>query len=240
MSMRIDKTYASQKQADAAYLWYASTDRRHRPKNVTLCDKTHVLYDIVDGQPCWQPELAWQTLKRCVWDTTREDALPGIDLHSYCRYVQDVWEDSYLPYYRVDPHAVECVLETLLSQADQLTPVRMVHGDATLLNFIQSHDGRITMIDPGDPRGMYVRELDESKMLQSLHGYDRLCLGYDRLVGAKAPFVVRNVHWSLLATHCVRLIPHQRRRGREDLVRWAISTIQRISEGDYRCPTQDT
>lgn len=107
---------------------------------------------------------------------------------------------------------------------DELTPVADCHGDFTNQNVIRRRrDHRLVMIDPGHDRGLPCRELDESKMLQSVEGFCELHRGTPRLCWQMSPSRIQLV---LLMTHYIRLLHHitdQR------CVEFAVSRIKGIS-----------
>jgi hypothetical protein len=98
-------------------------------------------------------------------------------------------------------------LQNILLHA-RITPVVQCHGDMTFANVIKEQGtGRLVFIDPGCHRGMPCTELDESKLLQSLDGFDVVYRGWPQpMAYPKMP--TRPIHWALLVTHYVRLLHH--------------------------------
>lgn len=111
---------------------------------------------------------------------------------------------------------------------EDLTPVANCHGDLTFANCIQ-HGCNITFIDPGNDYGMPCQELDESKILQSVKGWDVVAYGAQQPI--IYPFMrVRKIHWVLLATHLVRLLRYDHPM---DAKKWARETLKSVMNSLY-------
>lgn len=169
--------------------WLEEAPHAVVPSNI----KVHIdcySYDFVEGKhpTDWrkvmrQAELLWG------W----QGCTPlEIDVGAYIRYCEERWV----------PEA--CLREI---RKAKLTPVAMCHGDMTFANAIETRDGDIIFIDPGEHRGLPCRELDEAKILQSLDGFDVVYRGWAQPM-AYPKFPTRRIHWALLATHYARLLRH--------------------------------
>ena len=77
-----------------------------------------------------------------------------------------------------------------------------VHGDCTAENIVYDGD-KYVLIDPGNPRGLYCRELDQAKLMQSW-------IGWNWGVATRGEFPWRSPQvYALCITHFYRLIRHK-------------------------------
>jgi hypothetical protein len=89
-------------------------------------------------------------------------------------------------------------------QPQQVTPVRMVHGDATMENFLEGG----LAIDPGHPRGLVYAETDRGKLLQSLLCHWEVVKRGWEPYHKPIPFEVMPTDVFMLWAHLVRLLNH--------------------------------
>jgi hypothetical protein len=155
-------------------------------------------YDWYDGQPALHASHVWLFMKKHVWDY---GAGPDFWIDKN-RYVDHVYEVS--RGLDVRDSLVTLVLNQIWTLS--VTPVRYCHGDLTLLNVVDGMDG-LKLIDPCDCHGLPCRELDESKLMMSLDGWDFVKTGRWPDVRSRIPGV-RRVHHALLATHYLRALAH--------------------------------
>ena len=182
-----------------------------------LIPETHLIKRIeiewVDGRPPVSGTEYYEQLK-ILWASPVSGTVSETILSPY---LCDV--DSYTKYTGIDE---------LLEHTDELTPVSMIHGDATFSNVIIRHgDDRPFLIDNGHHRGLCVQELDEAKMMQSYDGFEEVYKGIVRPKD-ELPFTPRRVHWLLLASHYVRLLRHVQRR---EALQFARKRIDEILKG---------
>lgn len=107
---------------------------------------------------------------------------------------------------------------------EELTPVHYCHCDMTLENCIDTGEG-IVFIDPGWSRGLLCREIDQSKLLQSLRGWHEL-KGYPK--PAPCTFNWRPIHFALYATHLIRLLNHNELHTEVQLM-WAVDQLKGLT-----------
>lgn len=192
--------------------FYSAVDARWRPKNVQVIVLGRTIFydDVVSpGTPLWQDVVA--AAVSGLWGGPDDTTLP-IDVRVYCDYVHDRAREVDVDVDRVLCRLRECDYD--------LTPVRVCHGDMTLENCLWTGDG-VVFIDPGDPRSLPCRELDEAKILQSLDGWED-CFQHTH------EMPTRPVHWALLVTHYVRLLRHDHPESRLEHARRRIREITEV------------
>lgn len=117
----------------------------------------------------------------------------------------------------------------------RFTPVSNCHGDLTLENVVvpvERYDTPFVFIDPGYPRGLPCRELDEAKLMQSLEEALRCgpLVGFiqddDPLVWLEEK-LESITHRTLLLTHYIRLLRHAAKHPawRVEHARWRIQEL---------------
>lgn len=202
------------------YQWLASLPDEARPGGLELLTtgvgSPTLVYDLVQGHHPRDWSLVHYAASRCVWGHSHINRPP--DDAARREYVDYVVEAMRLG------HREWCTLGTWDSLAardvrnamrsvltDELTGVASCHGDMTLYNCLLPYDepSRIIFIDPGNPRGLLCRELDEAKMMQSLDGWDEMYRDLPPCTRAR-PMPTRRVHYALLLSHYVRLLRHMR------------------------------
>lgn len=221
-TLKVTKTYGDSRSACHARAWYARRSAECKPLGMIWDDDT-CTYDFVQGSYPTDLAACHESLRRHVWDSSTPASVLNVGMFithvlnaaSRCD-VQDMMNMAYK------------VCSKTLEYASHATPVHDVHGDATLENTVQTCSG-IVFLDPGHDRGMPCRELDESKMMQSLLGYDHIKHQHPVWPKeTKTPFEVKPLHYALLCTHLIRLIPHQSAAGRDDVVAWAMEELKKI------------
>jgi hypothetical protein len=120
-----------------------------------------------------------------LWGTSNREP----DVVTYMQYMSDKMPDEH---YRI-----------VCASLRGLTPVGQVYGDCTWENIVLTND-RVVFIDPGDPRGLFCKELDLAKLLQSERGWELVKKGGE---GVQAPWPADNVV-ALYVTHLYRLLRH--------------------------------
>lgn len=178
------------KSGDIEWRWYNNTPPHTRPPGLTF-RREELSYDMIVAPPTtdYRPVIK---MMEPVWEPQGCRDHQFINVELYIQYVALRSPDN-----RVGAAMLK------LKRAD-LTPVHTCHGDLTLQNVVGNY-----IIDPGDPRGLPCREIDEAKIMQSLDGYDVIKYGYP------PPFPcvfegARKVHYVLLLSHYVRMLRHQK------------------------------
>lgn len=147
-------------------------------------DNDWVHYAYTEGyHPARAGKLVMQTLHR-LWGKGE-----NVNIEAYKKYMIFCGEVDFIWTFLTD-----------------LTPAKVVYGDATLENMVV-HNERIILIDPGYDRGFKCRENDMGKLLQSARGWDamRRSLPYEPdPFDAWQPNVIASY-----MTHLHRLIRHK-------------------------------
>lgn len=172
--------------------WF-NIPERHRPTNIKAIDYNTVQYDYVEGEHPRNWYDVYLVAFTQLWGKY-QTAYSG-DRNIYLKYVKSL---SPQPLGWVE----DCILNAKLTHAD------FVHGDLTLANCILTPDHRIVFIDLGYHRGLPCREIDESKILQSLDGFDQVYRGWAPFDPDIERMHARPIHWALLATHYIRMLRH--------------------------------
>ena len=204
---------------DAAFQadWLKKLPEEHRPANIQMEGDNKFSYDYVKGVEPTDWRTVHETAEKVLW--CGEGALP-VDAAGYCEYVAHKCEALELPASRI-----LTIIEKLTVDAVAVTHVPRCHGDLTLSNtLINTRTGKVIFIDPGHPRGLPCREMDESKILQSIDGWDvvRHHLGQP-LQFPKMP--TDRIHWLLLFTHYVRLLHHEHPRAALSFARQRVTEL---------------
>lgn len=199
MTMFIVKTH----QDPYIHTWHCVT-RGHSQEEDFLHERDSVTQRWLLGRPPRMHGEVIPTLRK-IWSMS-DDRLEG-----YGSVLKPKQMDFDLYADRVRWHPVGLAAAKALAKepSSEFHPVNLVHGDATLCNFVVGVNGTTTAIDPGQHRGLCCREIDEAKLLQTDCGWDYIrhnqCSPLDR---ADAYFEIRRVHQLLLITHFVRLLRH--------------------------------
>lgn len=164
-----------------------------RPRQVEF-DVDVIMYDYVDGVPATNVMAVWHAANAGLWEYGSERE--PMEVNGYINYVLN----------RTPVRYVSKVTSYLTDNLKDLTPVAICHGDMTMYNAIQSGDN-IVFIDPSPCHGLPCREMDESKMMQSLDGFGTLFRGLPN-VDAWPRFRYKPAHFALLLTHYIRMLPH--------------------------------
>lgn len=188
--------------------WFIAAPQHVLPRPIRflggVSDTDFIEMQYVNGRPP-RTFAEWHTAISPIWESELAESFADleskrVDLSAYCRRVFENWQRWPL----VVADAVKLTLAAL--HRETLTPVWMVHGDATFSNVMVEHStGASRCFDPGYHRGLCVKEIDESKVLQSYDGFDEL---YRGLATPKLDWEPRPVHWLLLVTHYARLLRH--------------------------------
>ncbi len=179
--------------------WYAQVYDIVIPRNITHMSEVEFKYDFVEGRlpTCVQDVRAVSAaLQQYVW--CKSDKFLAGDKAEYLRYIREKNAIFKFNLYKIE----DIILNATL------TPVSLCHGDPTLENIIMSKDRGVVFIDPGCPRGLPCKEIDEAKILQSLDGWHDLKNPGCRLLCSTESFAWNEAHWALLATHYIRLLHH--------------------------------
>ena len=173
--------------AESLYARYKMIPPSVAPKEVQVLGKRIIAYKSITGTPARDADKVLAAAN-VMW-YSEPGLMPLGNSH----------KSEYLMYCGI--HLSDPIAGVLYATA--LTPVSYCHGDMTLENCIDTGT-RIVFIDPGWPRGLNCKELDEAKVLQSVDGWHEL-KGYPK---PKCTFEWRPVHWALLVTHYLRLLRH--------------------------------
>lgn len=176
---------------------YAQVASNFKPKGIQR-EPDGYSYEWVVGTHNRRWEDVWVLARAAFWSGVEKKLINRID---YVDYVMSLVEDAGLVLDKIH-NALRPIL------IDPLTPVRLCHGDCTFANVIGG-----TFIDPGHDRGLPCRELDESKMMQSLDGFDEIFREWEP--EASVIFPARRVHFALLLSHYVRMLRHVNQKGQE-------------------------
>lgn len=147
----------------------------HKPRKVSLVDATHYTYEYVPGEPNFDIPAIISLCERTIWQPYR--IIP--DRLQYYTYMMKHKKLRYWEYILTDP----------------ITPVVNPHGDLTCDNVIGD-----TFIDPGECHGLWCREIDEAKLMQSARGWKH--------ESRPLPFTPHRIHWVLLLSHYYRLLKY--------------------------------
>lgn len=200
------------------YINYVSIPSAYRPRNLEF-DTNVMSYDYVAGVPATMSQ-AHMHLNEAYWK--------GFT-YAYACNVRP-WE--YVAYMK----SIGFICPTILGviESSSFTPVCMCHGDATPWHVIEGYNGIVTIIDPGNPRGLECKELDESKLLFGYDNVGQLMFGANYPRDTVIPFEVTDIHRALLATHYYRMTRHHKR-----LTTFSFGRIMEIHNeiGTNRCNT---
>lgn len=160
-------------------------------------------YDFIPGIPAQDPAAVIEFLSCNVWNRPAfADVEP--DPNGYLQYVIRQAQKA----------AVRGFEPSLLDLGVTHTPVCLVHGDATLENFLYTESG-IVAIDPGLSRGFSTRNNDRGKLLQScLTQWNLVKYGqptHTPLALFDYPLSVDYFTVSSLITHWIRIIKNEHR-----------------------------
>jgi hypothetical protein len=168
-------------------------------------------YEFAPGIMPRDVERVWRAAQHNIWAATSQRL--------------DINRTAYVHYCQSKMHVPQWVGNAIIE--DLLTPVTHCHGDMTLSNAVQLSDGEIIFIDPGDPRGLPCRELDEAKLMQSTNGWEEVRWGADPTRGV-LPFVIKPIHMVLLYTHLGRLLCHEHPQPALDWAKGAMESVDNI------------
>jgi len=116
---------------------------------------------------------------------------------------------DYLIYCYEKITGVELSFLRSMIKTNYLSFTNIIHGDLTIENIIKTNDKKIIFIDPSPPHFLCCKELDESKLLQSiLTGWEVIKRKWEFIL-IDPPFEIRPVHIGLLLTHWIRLYAHK-------------------------------
>lgn len=182
-----------------AYKWFQSLPSLNRPMNCELVNNELLSYDFIEGTHPRNWQYLHEVAAQVIWGVHPPmcDTLE-IDRTRYCAYMYNCAAALKM---RPPERAIHRIM------TEPLTPVLKCHGDLTFANVILTREGNYVFIDPGDDRGLPCRELDESKIMQSLDGFDVIYRNWEDPSGYPR-FPARRVHWALLVTHYYRLLRH--------------------------------
>lgn len=190
-------------------------------------------YEYVPGKQVDNAGDLLSYLRRWVWKL--EPLSPhdeSDDRYMYCDYLRHLK--------KLDIPVEDKILDVLQDHIDKTKPV-LVHGDATLENFVSSQIG-IVPIDPGMPRGFSTVENDKGKILQSLiTHWSAVSVEDHRLVIADAMLAEANlVTICSLISHWYRILKNAERHRR--YVEWygynmALPILTRFALEEIKCTT---
>jgi hypothetical protein len=175
--------------AQFQYDWLMAIPSWLRPSGLEIYNGA-LSYDFIDGQTPRDYYDVWLMMKQDVWGGMGLT----VDRNQYCSYVAGLTDDN-----------MSRVLRII--DKSELTSVTRCHGDLTLYNCIETVENDLVLFDPNDCHGLPCQELDESKLLQSLDGFDYVHKGLPPLTHT-IMFDCRKVHWALLITHYIRMLRH--------------------------------
>lgn len=205
------------------YEWWQRVVPDVRPDGVRFDHERETLeYDFVEGVVPQDWQLVHQWAAQCLWQPAT-CAGDGVDPHAYIKYVEDRAGEAERRGFRLPPMTT---IFDVLGRA-RYTPARLCHGDLTLKNCVLTVEGRLVFLDPGHDRGLRCVELDESKLMQSLDGFDVIYRGHPQ-PPAVPKLRAQPVHWALLATHYVRLLLHVRWQPALDFAVGRVHDIARL------------
>lgn len=211
--------------AEHQFEWLSQLPNCLRPQHLARATPFPPLrgyhYDYVDGTPCRRWWRVMEVMQH-VWACDSEAAL-SIDVEGYKNYIKTIVSREIK-----NTDKLRQILERI--KLDRLTPVHRCHGDLTLQNvlYVPRYDG-LCIIDPGHCRGLPCRELDESKILQSLLGWDIACDLPPPEGNSLCTFPTRDIHRVLLLTHLIRILPHERKHPAKAM-RWVRRQIEYLME----------
>jgi hypothetical protein len=208
--------------------FFARLPEGFKPTNIERVSETSYSYDRVAGHmPATQGEVraVHETANRILWR-------PTIPISS--SYIDQAHKEDYIEYVQEKAAALWLNSEALANVFDIIrrTPlyrVDEVHGDLTLENVLITGVSQVVFIDPGHPRGLVCKELDQAKILQSTFTKWDLMNGSSGSYWLHAPFVINPIHLALLATHWIRLLNHPERHNHK-LIGFGQAVLQQLWE----------
>lgn len=194
--------YLKKEPKDVVDFQLAAYEQMHgyQPTNIVRAHDEAYEYDWVEGMHCRQWKAVWDATKVACWDGDTQP-IERYNREAYTHYVLCASIDTHVS-------ASHITAATSIILRAPLTPVRMCHGDLTFANVILHPHCGVILIDPGCDRGLTCREMDESKLLQSLDGFDEAYRGWTPTPAQSACFWPAPIHWALLLTHYVRMLRH--------------------------------
>ena len=186
--VRVIKTYKNTEEALWAYTKLIKLPAIHRPHGLYY-SKNELSYDFIqDHSPIdWRQVYNIMTF---AWNHPLINRYRSIDRKGYYEYVCERTHNNRV--HRIMKHVYDAVF----------TPIKWCHGDLTFSNVVGQK-----LIDPGHCRGLPCRELDISKMMQSVDGFGVVYRGEPQPIAyPRMPF--RPIHHVLLLSHYVRLLHH--------------------------------
>lgn len=204
--MRSTKKCRDDKEARFQALWLNVTGQNVGAK--AKGDTLHLTYFPGMMSNNWQ--AVWLAARDQLWNAKPATYQP-YDPHAYVQYVEET--------HHCIGYAWRSVFTMIRNAA--YTPVSYCHGDMTLENVIICEHDPIRFIDPGYPRGLPTRELDESKLLQSLDGWHEI--KWNQCPRSYPAFKMKPIHVALLCTHYIRLLKHDHK---PDLLEFAHDRLE--------------
>lgn len=197
-----------------------------RPFDIQVAGSRVIVYRKVLGVPAQDVDKVMHCAFD-LWQTTSSKNLLLLETchkEEYIDYVKRCKFNSpmCIPYHTgAQEKDYKWIWDTIM-EAD-LTPVAYCHGDMTLENCIDTGGDGIVFIDPGYPRGLNCREIDQAKLLQSLRGWHEL-KGYPKPISI---YNWRPIHFALYVTHLIRLLCHPELHT-EVLLAWAVNEVKEM------------
>ena len=216
--MRVVKNYNTVEQRDAAYAFYQSIGS-YAPPEVDRQGNYTLRNMFVPGcyPHLWLHDVLY-ALERI--HSGDDEPLP-LDMDEY---IGNLHKRAGVAF------RLQHTLKVLEKYGHKAQPVfGTVHGDCTLGNVIRKRDGDLVFIDPANPRGMPCVELDQSKLMQSLDGWEVIKYGLPQAVVCPTdwPRLEPNpLHYAFLATHYWRMLPYQ--VGDEQATRFAEMRLREL------------
>jgi hypothetical protein len=207
--------------------FFANVPATMQPKGIRRMGDCAYEYEFIQGgAPTEQKQIdrLYMLAERVLWNTGGQ-ILANIDKWQYGNYVLEKALQLELHRDQIDT----VVLALRLIVDSPLRRARMCHGDFTMENVIFSDDDPV-LIDPGHPRGVPCKELDEAKMLQSLLCKWDIMNGSTAAYWLKPPFEPQPIHMAFLITHWIRLLNHPERHVKPGLIKSAHEVLGKLLE----------
>jgi hypothetical protein len=161
--------------------------------NIIVLSEDTLQYDFVHGQHPRKISDVWSHMHKNVWFHTRNRL--HCDRLAYIKYCESI---------QALPPRITRIINTW-----PLTQVAYCHGDLTISNVIFDRNDRMTLIDPSSSRDLPCVQMDESKLLQSWEGWDKLRWGIRIEHESWIGFEPKAIHYALLYTHYLRITRHE-------------------------------
>lgn len=189
---------------------YAQMHPNYRPGALKRVDEDTLEYNFIQGEECFDIAQILEAAYSGIWNhNSRRTKI--CNTSEYINYMHGLlaYHYSELETLGCNPGAAFEIFERLSNCT--LTPVFTTHGDMTLQNTIREAGSKyIRFIDPADDHLLRCRELDESKLLQSIDGWEIIARGWFRTIKNVKLINRSEANLILLLSHYIRMLRYQK------------------------------